>query len=157
MFGICHPNESDNLMQNFVGIQEEFFGSLGLDYQILDMPMHELGSPAYRKHDIEAWFPGKEMYGEISSCSNCTDYQSRRLGIKYRDGDKVEHLHTVNATACAVPRMLMALFETHQQKNGNIRIPEPLQPYLNGKEEILLQNLIPKMKYKIKESRKSCC
>ncbi|KAK6635384.1 hypothetical protein RUM44_000635 [Polyplax serrata] len=155
MFGISHPNESEQMMQNFVDIQEEMFSSLGLDYQILDMPMHELGASAYRKHDIEAWYPGKEMYGEISSCSNCTDYQSRRLNIKYKDGDKLRHVHTVNGTACAIPRMLMALFETHQQQNGNIRLPEPLRPFLNGKEEIQLQNVIPKLTSKVKESRKS--
>lgn len=155
MFGICHPNDSEQEMQNFVDIQEEIFSSLGLDYQILDMPMHELGASAYRKYDIEAWYPGKEMYGEISSCSNCTDYQSRRLNIKCKDGDKFYHVHTLNGTACATPRMLMALFETHQQQNGNIRIPESLRPFLNCKEEIQLQNVIPQMKSKLKESRKS--
>ncbi|KAK7068862.1 seryl-tRNA synthetase [Halocaridina rubra] len=100
---------------------------------ILDMPLHELGAPAYSKVDFEAWMPGRNAYGEISSASNCTDYQSRRLNICYEDNlGKQRFVHTVNGTACAIPRMLIALCETYQTKDGNIVIPFVLQPYVSG-------------------------
>lgn len=95
-----------------------------------------------RKIDIEAWMPGRKQFGEISSCSNCTDYQARRLNIKYSNKDgKVIHAHTLNGTACAVPRMLIAICETHQLENGNIAIPESLIPYMNGKKVIEKQKV----------------
>uniref|UniRef100_A0A4W3GY50 serine--tRNA ligase n=1 Tax=Callorhinchus milii TaxID=7868 RepID=A0A4W3GY50_CALMI len=92
-----------------------------LSRRVLDMPTEELGLPAYRKLDIEAWMPGRGKYGEISSASNCTDYQSRRLNIMYRDRQtRLKYAHTVNATACAVPRTLIAILEANQlQVNNN--------------------------------------
>lgn len=106
-----------------------------------------LGAPAYRKYDIEAWLPGRKIYGEISSCSNCTDYQSRRLGIKYKSEDgSIKHAHTLNGTACAIPRLLIALTETGQNKNGTISIPKVLQPYMDNKEFIGIQKAIPVLK-----------
>lgn len=124
---------SDALLKELVTIQRELFSSLGLHYQLLDMPLHELGAPAYRKFDIEAWMPGRKMYGEISSASNCTDYQSRRLNIRSIDSTgSGQFVHTVNGTACAVPRMLIALLETYQQPDGEVTIPAVLQPYFNG-------------------------
>uniref|UniRef100_A0A7N9AVC4 Serine--tRNA ligase, mitochondrial n=1 Tax=Mastacembelus armatus TaxID=205130 RepID=A0A7N9AVC4_9TELE len=99
--------------------------------RVLDMPTQELGPPAHRKYDIEAWMPGRNSYGEISSASNCTDYQSRRLNILYeRDDGSLQYAHTVNATACAIPRTIIALLETHQTKEGTVRVPRVLQPYL---------------------------
>lgn len=81
--------------------------------------------------------PGRKQFGELSSCSNCTDYQSRRLDIKYvKQDEELEHVHTLNGTACAVPRMLIAICETHQTKDGNIRIPDKLVPYMRGKTVI---------------------
>lgn len=134
MFGICHPDQSDHLLNNFVHIQRELFHLLGLHFIIQDMPVCDLGRPAYRKFDIEAWMPGHKLYGEISSASNCTDYQGRRIGItcKTENGQKY-HVHTVNGTACAIPRMLIALCETHQEQNGVIGIAPALRPYMNGK------------------------
>lgn len=90
--------------------------------------------------------PGRKNYGEISSCSNCTDYQARRLHIKYVHNDEVDYAHTLNGTACAVPRMLIALLETHQDPKGKIFIPEVLQPYMNGKKYILKNNSVPELK-----------
>ncbi|XP_046639176.1 serine--tRNA ligase, mitochondrial-like isoform X2 [Daphnia pulicaria] len=139
MFGVTSGEAaaSDALLEEFVAIQKELFSSLGLHYQLLDMPLHELGAPAYRKFDIEAWMPGRNMYGEISSASNCTDYQARRLNIQSIDSsDTRRFVHTVNGTACAVPRTLIALLETHQQSNGEVIIPAVLQPYLNGMERL---------------------
>lgn len=89
---------------------------------------------------MEGWMPGRKLYGELSSCSNCTDYQSRRLRIKYKTNKgEVLHVHTLNGTACAVPRMLIALCETHQTKHARIRVPEILIPYMAGKTLIKKQ------------------
>lgn len=102
----------------------------------------------FRKYDIEAWMPGRKMFGEISSCSNCTDYQSRRLHIKYAsDESSPKFAHTLNGTACAVPRMLIALVETYQQPDGTILIPEALRKYMNNKTCIKKTNRIPNMKF----------
>lgn len=140
MFGVTNGEvgASDALLEEFVAIQKELFSGLGLHYQLLDMPLHELGAPAYRKFDIEAWMPGRKMYGEISSASNCTDYQSRRLNIQSIDspGETGRFVHTVNGTACAVPRTLIALLETYQQSDGEVSIPAALQPYCNGLQRL---------------------
>ncbi|XP_064472927.1 serine--tRNA ligase, mitochondrial-like [Ornithodoros turicata] len=134
MFAICHPSQSDDLLTKFVCVQRELFDLLGLHFMIMDMPVCDLGRPAYRKFDIEAWMPGHKFYGEISSASNCTDYQGRRIGITYKTKEgQQQHVHTVNGTACAIPRMLIALCESHQEQNGAIGIPPALRPYMNGK------------------------
>lgn len=90
--------------------------------------------------------PGRNNFGEISSCSNCTDYQSRRLNIKYTEGKTTQYVHTLNGTACAVPRMLISLFETHQHPKGKIEIPDVLQPFINGKKYIGKNTVVPKLK-----------
>jgi len=101
------------------------------------MPSEDLGNPAYRKFDIEAWMPGRNSFGEISSASNCTDYQSRRLNIRYRDKHgEIHHVHTLNATACAVPRMIITILENFQLENGEIQIPEPLVKYMGNTTRI---------------------
>uniref|UniRef100_A0A667XXL1 Serine--tRNA ligase, mitochondrial n=1 Tax=Myripristis murdjan TaxID=586833 RepID=A0A667XXL1_9TELE len=134
MFGVTADEtgeESSHLLDEFVSLQKEIFSSLELHYRVLDMPTQELGPPAYRKYDIEAWMPGRNSYGEISSGSNCTDYQSRRLNILYEKEDgTLQYAHTVNATACAIPRTIIAILETHQTKEGTVRVPRALQPYL---------------------------
>ncbi|CAL1547465.1 unnamed protein product [Lymnaea stagnalis] len=139
MFGLTaneDGTESEKLLQEILSIEKELFSDLGLHFRILDMPTQELGAPAHKKFDIEAWMYGKQMWGEISSCSNCTDYQSRRLNIKYMlPSGHLKHVHTVNGTACAVPRMITSILEQNQQKRRKITIPKVLQPYLNGKIE----------------------
>lgn len=90
--------------------------------------------------------PGRNNYGEISSCSNCTDYQSRRLNIKYINDNKLKYVHTLNGTACAIPRMLIALLETHQDPKGKINIPPVLQPFIGGKNFIVKNSNVPKLK-----------
>uniref|UniRef100_A0A8D0A976 Serine--tRNA ligase, mitochondrial n=1 Tax=Sander lucioperca TaxID=283035 RepID=A0A8D0A976_SANLU len=134
MFGITADEtgeESSQLLGEFVSLQKEMFSALELHYRVLDMPTQELGPPAHRKYDIEAWMPGRDSYGEISSGSNCTDYQSRRLNILYeREDGSLQYAHTVNATACAIPRTIIAILETHQTKDGTVRVPRALQPYL---------------------------
>lgn len=129
--------ESDEALSDLVDIQQHLFEQLGLHFRVLDMPSQELGASAYQKYDMEAWLPGKEFWGEISSASNCTDYQSRRLGITYRTqhGD-VKHCHTVNGTACAIPRMIIAILENYQRSNGTVDIPDVLQPYMDNQKVI---------------------
>ncbi|KAL0425150.1 UNVERIFIED_CONTAM: Serine--tRNA ligase, chloroplastic/mitochondrial [Sesamum radiatum] len=119
-------------------------GAAGTATRTMDMATEDLGAPAYRKFDIEAWMPGLGRYGEISSASNCTDYQSRRLGIRYRpdlsmtpkkgkgSSPPTQFVHTLNATACAVPRMIVCLLENFQQEDGSVVVPEPLRPFMGG-------------------------
>ncbi|XP_069763868.1 serine--tRNA ligase, mitochondrial [Narcine bancroftii] len=139
MFGVTAAetgNESKELLDEFVSLQKEIFSDLGLHYKILDMPTQELGLPAYRKFDIETWMPGRGDYGELSSASNCTDYQSRRLNMMYHDeANRLKYAHTINGTACAVPRTLISILECNQMKDGSVRVPTVLQPYL-GREVI---------------------
>ncbi|RKP15074.1 seryl-tRNA synthetase [Piptocephalis cylindrospora] len=138
MFAVSTPGQSDMVLEELRYIQEGLFQSLGLSYRVLDMPTEELGASAYRKYDVEAWMPGRGDWGEISSASNCTDYQARRLNIRYRERARAapEFVHTLNGTGCAVPRMLVAILETYQEADGRIRIPEVLRPYMLGKEYI---------------------
>ncbi|KAF7850373.1 hypothetical protein BT93_L5550 [Corymbia citriodora subsp. variegata] len=150
MFVLCRPEESDSYHEELIRIEEELFSSLGLHFKILDMATADLGAPAYRKFDVEAWMPGLGRYGEISSASNCTDYQSRRLGIRYRPSEAppsttpkkgkgnvpTQFVHTLNATACAIPRMIVCILENYQQEDGSVVIPDPLRPFMGGLERI---------------------
>uniref|UniRef100_A0A8D0G0N4 serine--tRNA ligase n=1 Tax=Strix occidentalis caurina TaxID=311401 RepID=A0A8D0G0N4_STROC len=149
MFGVTAAEsgaESEALLSEFVALQKEIFAELGLHYRVLDMPTQELGLPAYRKFDIEAWMPGRGKYGEISSASNCTDYQSRRLNIMYSDGaGRLRHAHTVNGTACAVSRMLIALLECNQLPDGRVRVPPALQPLVG--QDVLSRPPAPLLRY----------
>ncbi|KAM3965258.1 seryl-tRNA synthetase, mitochondrial [Aphomia sociella] len=146
MFAVTTPEQSEDMLEYLLKLQQQLFIPLGFHMKVLDMPPHELGAPAYRKYDIEAWMPGRNSYGEISSCSNCTDYQSRRLHIKYTDNNMKNYVHTLNGTACAVPRILIALLETHQDPKGKINIPRILQPYMNGKKYISKNTNVPELK-----------
>ncbi|CAB3376542.1 Hypothetical predicted protein [Cloeon dipterum] len=122
--------QSSQTVQNeFVSIQTQLNESLGLHFRLLDMASDELGKPAMRKVDLEAWMPGRRMWGELSSCSDCGDYQSRRLNI--REAESGSFVHTVNGTALAVPRTLMALVETHQTPEGTVVVPEILRSELD--------------------------
>ena len=134
---------SERSLEEILALQRELFSLLGLSHRVLAMCPEELGDPAYRKYDIEAWMPGRQggFWGEISSCSNCTDYQARRLGVISSCGQNF--CHTVNGTACAVPRMIIAICEQFQHENGSVEVPEVLRPFLGGKD--LLEPL-PKKK-----------
>ncbi|KAK4410652.1 Serine--tRNA ligase, chloroplastic/mitochondrial [Sesamum angolense] len=198
MFILCRPEESNSFHEELIKIEEDLFSSLGLHFKTMDMATEDLGAPAYRKFDIEAWMPGLGRYGEgacnakhgykeyrtmckflglsielkfhgtnppfarvqksldphilivgqISSASNCTDYQSRRLGIRYRpdlsmtpkkgkgSSPPTQFVHTLNATACAVPRMIVCLLENFQQEDGSVVVPEPLRPFMGGLDMI---------------------
>lgn len=146
MFAVTTPEQSEKQLEEFLKIEKSLFENLGLYFRILDMPPHELGAPAYRKYDVEAWLPGRKLFGEISSCSNCTDFQARRLGIRYKSGDNLKFVHTINGTACAVPRMLIALIETYQCDKGSVEVPEVLVKWMRGKQVIEKQKRIPELK-----------
>ena len=134
MFAFTEGSEthSDQMLEEMVGIQEDIYTKLGLHYKVLDMATEELGAAAYRKYDIEAWFPGRGDFGEISSASNCTSYQSKRLNISYFDsGSEKKLVHTVNGTALAVPRIIMAIIENYwNESKGIVEMPEALKPFL---------------------------
>jgi seryl-tRNA synthetase len=119
-------------------IEEHIFQGLGLPYRVVDICTGDLGGAAYRKYDLEAWMPGRNDYGEVTSTSNTTDYQARRLAIRYRraePGGRPQLLHTLNGTALAISRALIALLEVYQQEDGSILFPKALIPYV-GKESI---------------------
>ena len=132
MFAYATPEQSDEIHEKLRQIEEEIFEGLGLPFHVVDTCTGDLGAPAYRKWDLEAWMPGRNggEYGEVTSTSNCTDYQSRRLNIKFKDDDgKNKYVHTLNGTAIAVGRAMLAIFENYQNEDGSITIPEVLVPY----------------------------
>ena len=132
MFAYATPEQSEEIHEKLRQIEEEIFEGLGLPFHVVDTCTGDLGAPAYRKWDLEAWMPGRNggEYGEVTSTSNCTDYQSRRLNIKYKDDDgKNKYVHTLNGTAIAVGRAMLAIFENYQNEDGSITIPEVLVPY----------------------------
>ncbi|BFZ63227.1 Serine--tRNA ligase, mitochondrial [Saitoella coloradoensis] len=135
LFAWTEPNASDAMLEEIRTLQEEIVSELGLHARVLDMPTHELGASAYRKYDIEAWMPSRG-WGEVSSASNCTDYQARRLNTRYRTQDGLKFVHTLNGTAVAVPRMIIAILENGQTEDGRVRIPEVLRPFMGGAEFI---------------------
>jgi seryl-tRNA synthetase len=134
MFIFCAGDTavSDAHHAELLAIEEELFQALEVPYRVLDIAAGDLGGPAYRKFDIEAWLPGRGAFGEVTSTSNCTDYQARRLAIRYKDpdGGKTKLVHTLNGTAIALSRGLIALLENHQQADGSIAMPKALLPYL---------------------------
>jgi seryl-tRNA synthetase len=138
MFAITRPEDSEAMHDELLAVEEKIFQGLELPYRVIDVATGDLGAPAYRKFDIEAWMPGRGeggAYGEISSTSNCTDFQARRLRARYRraDAKKNELVHTLNGTAVAVSRTMIPLLENHQRENGSIAIPKALQSYV-GRE-----------------------
>jgi seryl-tRNA synthetase len=140
MFSFCAPDQSEAIHQELLHLEEKIFQGLGLPYQVIDTCTGDLGGPAYRKYDLEAWMPGRGQageYGEVTSTSNCTDYQARRLNIRYKiPGQKgTRFVHTLNGTAVAVSRALVAILENNQQADGSIVIPEVLRPWV-GKDRI---------------------
>ena len=132
MFVYSTPEESDKMHLKLREIEEEIFEGLGIPFHVVDTCSGDLGAPAYRKWDLEAWMPGRNggEYGEVTSTSNCTDYQSRRLNIKYKDDDgKNKYVHTLNGTAIAVGRAMLAILENYQNADGSVTIPEVLVPF----------------------------
>ena len=137
MFAFTLPSESDAMLDHIRQVECRLFDGLGIPYRVVDTATGDLGGPAYRKFDLEAWMPGRDAWGEVTSASNCTDYQARRLGIRYKQkGQKgTQFLHTLNGTAIAVSRALIAILENYQQADGSVVVPEVLRPMV-GKERI---------------------
>ena len=136
MFAFTTPDESEGMHNEMVEIEERIFQGLGLPYRVVDICTGDLGGAAYRKYDLEAWMPGRNDFGEVTSTSNTTDYQARRLAIRYRkEGGRPQLLHTLNGTALAISRALISLLEIYQQQDGSVILPDALTPYV-GKERL---------------------
>lgn len=139
LFAFTRPEESAETLEEILALEESIYQDLQIPYQVLRICAGDMGAPAYKKYDIEAWMPGKDeggAYGEVTSASNCTDFQARRLRIRYKNSEtgKNEFVHTLNGTAIAMSRTLIAVLENNQQKDGSIRIPDVLQPYMGMTE-----------------------
>jgi seryl-tRNA synthetase len=134
MFAFTRPEDSEAMHDDLLRIEERVFRALGVPYRVIDIAAGDLGAPSYRKFDIEAWLPGRGDggdWGEVTSASNCTDFQARRLKTRFRRKGSVKNelVHTLNGTAVAIARALIALLENHQQADGSVVIPEALRPY----------------------------
>jgi len=130
LFSYCHPDRSWDEQESLLAIEEEIAQELGFHYRVVNVAAGDLGASAARKFDIEVWLPGQERYRELTSCSNCTDYQARRLNIRFRgDGGKPQFVHMLNGTAITSSRTLLALIEYGQQEDGSIATPAVLHPF----------------------------
>lgn len=137
MYVFCKPEDSEAWHQKLVAIEEELCQMLEIPYQLVRIAAGDLGAPAYKKFDVEYWSPVDKTYRELMSCSNVTEYQARRLNIRYRAADgQIRLVHTLNGTAAAMSRIPIALIENHQQADGAVRLPEALRPFMNGQTEL---------------------
>jgi seryl-tRNA synthetase len=134
MFSYVTPEESQAEHQRLLEWEKQWLTSLELPFRVIDVASADLGASASRKFDCEAWIPTQGKYRELTSTSDCTEFQSRRLSIRVREDKKVRPLATLNGTLCAVPRTIVAILENHQQADGSVRVPEVLRPYLGGRE-----------------------
>lgn len=142
MFSFCAPEDADAEHDRLLGWEKEFLGKLELPFRVIHVAAGDLGSSAARKYDCEAWFPSQQKYRELTSTSNCTSFQARRLGVRMRDKDGVRPVATLNGTLVAVARTIVPILENHQNPDGSIRVPEALRPYLGGRE-VLTRQLLP--------------
>lgn len=135
MVSFCEPKKSNDEHEFILKLEEKIVKSLGLSYQVSKMCTGDLGLPAAKKYDIEVWIPSQKKYRELTSCSNCTDFQARRLNIRYRDNaGGNSFVHTLNGTGLAIGRTLIAIMENYQQKDGSVKVPEVLEKYCGFKE-----------------------
>jgi len=134
MFSYVTPEDSQAEHERLLEWEKQWLTSLELPFRVIDVASGDLGASASRKFDCEAWIPTQGKYRELTSTSDCTEFQSRRLSIRVRDGKTVRPLATLNGTLCAVPRTIVAILENHQQADGSVRVPEVLRPYLGGRE-----------------------
>jgi seryl-tRNA synthetase len=134
MFVFCRPEDARDEHQRLLGWEKEFLGKLELPYRVIDTAAGDLGASAARKFDCEAWIPSHGRYRELTSASNCTEFQARRLNIRMRDGEGTRPVATLNGTLCATTRTIVALLENHQQADGSVVVPTALRPYLGGRE-----------------------
>jgi len=139
MFSFCPVDEAEAEHARLLAFEEEFLQALEIPYRVIDVASGDLGSSASRKFDCEAWVPSQERYREVTSTSNCTTFQSRRLRIRSRGEDGVGPIATLNGTLCAITRTIVAILENHQLADGSIRVPAALRPYLGGVETFNLK------------------
>jgi seryl-tRNA synthetase len=130
MFSFCHPNEVAAEHQRLLQWEKDFLNSMEIPYRVIDVASGDLGSSAVRKFDIEAWIPTQNAYREVTSTSNCTEFQARRLNIRFKEGYKTAPVATLNGTLVAIPRMIVAILENHQNSDGTVSVPAALQPFL---------------------------
>ncbi|GHF42679.1 serine--tRNA ligase [Streptomyces mashuensis] len=134
MFSYIAPEDAEAEHARLLEWEKQWLTSLELPFQVIDTATGDLGASASRKFDCEAWIPTQGKYRELTSTSNCDEFQARRLSVRMRDGKNVRPLATLNGTLCAVPRTIVAILENHQQADGSVRVPEVLRPYLGGRE-----------------------
>jgi len=140
MYVYCLPEQSEKMHQHLLSLEEKIFQGLGIPYRVVEMCTGDLGAQAAKKYDLEAWMSGRNDWGEITSTSNTTDYQARRLNIRYKplkpkiSNLKLDYVHTLNGTAIATSRAIIAILENYQQKDGSVLVPKALQKYLNFKK-----------------------
>jgi seryl-tRNA synthetase len=138
MVSVTHPDNSEAELERMTGCAEEVLKRLGVHYRVVALCAGDIGFGARQTYDIEAWIPGQDMYREISSCSNCGDFQARRMKARFRTGGEkgTRFVHTLNGSGLAVGRTLIAIMENYQNSDGSITIPEALRSYMGGKERI---------------------
>ena len=136
MFSYVAPEDAEAEHQRLLEWEKEFITALDIPFRVIDVAAGDLGSSAARKYDCEAWIPTQGKYREVTSTSNCTEFQARRLQIRMRGADGVKPLATLNGTLCAMPRMIVAILENHQNADGSVTVPPALRPYLGGREKL---------------------
>lgn len=137
MYIFCTPEQSVQMHEKILSIEEEIWQNLGVPYHVVNIAAGDLGAPAAKKYDVEYWSPVDNQYRELTSCSNCTDFQARNLNIRVRRSDgSLQVLHTLNGTAVSLARSLVAIIENYQTDDGKLRVPEVLRPYLGNREEL---------------------
>ncbi|MBC3981770.1 serine--tRNA ligase [Streptomyces sp. AC563] len=134
MFSYVAPDDAEAEHQRLLDWEKQWLTGLELPFQVIDVATGDLGASASRKYDCEAWIPTQGKYRELTSASNCDEFQARRLAVRMRDGKHVKPLATLNGTLCAVPRTIVAIFENHQRPDGSVAVPPVLRPYLGGRE-----------------------
>lgn len=137
MFIYCKEEDSKAYHEEILAIEKEIMEKLDIPYRVVNICSGDLGAMAIKKYDIEAWMPGRNDYGEVTSASNCGDYQARNLNIRYREDGKVKFAHLLNGTASALSRTLIAIIENYQQADGTILVPEVLQKYIIGQKKFI--------------------
>jgi len=130
MFSFCKPEDAKEEHKRLLQWEKDFLNSMEIPYRVIDVASGDLGSSANRKFDIEAWIPTQSAYREVTSTSNCTEFQARRLNIRYKDSDGTKAVATLNGTLVAIPRMIVAILENHQNADGTVNVPAALQPFL---------------------------
>jgi len=134
MFSFCRPEDAKEEHKRLLQWEKDFLNAMEIPFRVIDVASGDLGSSAVRKFDIEAWIPTQDAYREVTSTSNCTEFQARRLNIRYKDADGTKAIATLNGTLVAIPRMIVAILENHQNADGTVNVPAALQPFLGMKK-----------------------